>query len=104
MTRAENRAAERRAKTLLLRYLSPAQAWRYRLLGSFKVQTNGGIYKLSRGRVWYGVKWQSQKNKKWYRGCVDTRDDVPDSDQILTFLLWIRANEIQFHNTVNWSS
>ena len=107
-----------RARVFLLRYLTKRQAIRYRILGSVVIKVDDAKYVIRKRSYKVGgleILWKRKGHR--YIGCVypvegryrhgrfvmDIGYHIPTDDVLASYIIRIRANELAFHNEVNWS-
>lgn len=98
--RAEHEAAELRAATLLLTYLSPEQAMQYRKKGYFDlIGSLGGEYRIIPSRTYNVLRWRGGVEVAAL--CGGPRERLPLSDVLLAQYLALTADEADFLSTAN---
>lgn len=101
---ANSKASSRRARALLLRFLTPGQRAQFKRHECFEHRGQHGIYTLRLGRS-YNVGFtplpQSQKQEAVLCAIPQGAGEMPVEDIVLSQLLWLRRDEDGFWATAN---
>lgn len=101
--RTERRAAQERARTLLLSALTPEQRTQYETREHFTVDTpDGRRFRIQQGRS-MNVEELGPDGRVLARYCAHPRPTVPDEDTMLAQLLFLRHDPATFLRIANRS-